>query len=147
MAAARPPSWFALDAPFDILPEIARFEPPDIVVFHPVRPLTAESAEQILAFMRDAASRTGGLFTASDVSGPVVQLSMSTSLEFNRRFDRSMIRAAAVIGASYRMRILAESLVRAARLLRLEVASSPIRYFDDLTTARAWFDEIRQQRA
>jgi hypothetical protein len=147
MAAARPPSWYTLDTPFDVLPDFARFEPPDIVVFRPVRPLAAEDAEQLAAFLRDAASRTGGLFTATDVSVPVVQISMSANLEYNRQFDRSIIRAGALIGASYRMRIVSESLMRAARLLRLEIASSPIRYFDDLTAARAWFDELRQRPA
>lgn len=147
MAIARPPSWYTLDAPFDVLPDVARFEPPDIIVFRPLRPLTAESGDQIVAFLREAGTRTGGLFSLSDVSEPVVQISMSAALALNRRIDAGMIRAAAVVGASYRMRIFSESLVRAARLLRLNVTSAPLRYFDDLPAARAWFDELRQRPA
>ncbi|MDI1482642.1 hypothetical protein [Polyangium sp. y55x31] len=144
----RVPEHTTLDAPFDLVPEIARFEPPDIVVFslgH--RDLTDAEAAQIVAFTRDAAARTGGLFSVTDATVHLTRVNVGAALAFNRQFTPSIIRAAAVIGASYRMRTVSETLIRAARLLKLEIAKSPIRYFDDHASARAWFAELRTNPA
>ncbi|MDI1448907.1 STAS/SEC14 domain-containing protein [Polyangium sp. 6x1] len=134
----------SLDVPFDLIPDIARFEPPDIIVFRLVREMTADEAERVFAFLKEAGPRMGGLFSMTDVSVHFARVSVSAALEFNRKFNPRMIRAAAVVGASYRMRTLSETLIRAARLLKLEIASAPVRYFDDHASARAWFDEVRQ---
>ncbi|MDC0749895.1 hypothetical protein [Polyangium mundeleinium] len=133
----------SLDAPFDLIPGVARFEPPDIVSCRLVRELTTDEITRLFAFTNEAAARTGGLFSVTDASVPFARMSVSAALEFNRQFNPRMVRAAALVGASYRMRTLSETLVRAARLLKLEIASSPVRYFDDHASARAWFDELR----
>ncbi|HVK66728.1 MAG TPA: hypothetical protein VM694_19725 [Polyangium sp.] len=109
--------------------------------------MTADEIAYLFAFTTEAAARTGGLFSLTDASVPFPRMSVSAALEFNRRFNPRMIRAAAVVDASYRMRTLSETLVRAARLLRLEIASTPVRYFDDDVAARAWFDTLRQGAA
>ncbi|MDI1427917.1 STAS/SEC14 domain-containing protein [Polyangium sorediatum] len=137
----------SLDAPIDLIPGVARFEPPDIVSFRLVRELTADEIKRVFAFTHEAAARTGGLFSMTDASVPFTRISVSAGLEFNRQFNPRMVRAAAVVGASYRMRMLSETLVRAARLLKLEIADAPVRYFDDDVAARAWFDTLRQGAA
>ncbi|MDC3952334.1 hypothetical protein [Polyangium jinanense] len=137
------PGHTSLDAPFDIVPELARFEPPDVLVFCPAREMTTADAGRIAGFAVDAARRAGGLFTVSDLSKSLGHMSISAAIEFNRQFDTSFMRAGAIVVASYRMRAISETLVRAARLLKLDVAKAPVRYFEDHASARAWFDELR----
>ncbi|MRG94453.1 hypothetical protein [Polyangium spumosum] len=138
------PAQASLDAPIDVVPDVAWFEPPDVFVFRTARALDAGEAERIAAFVKGVAPRVGGLFSVSDASGGVVYDSMRTVLEFNRQWDRGVFRASAVVGASYRMRTFAEALKRAASFLKFEIAKSPLRYFDDHAAARAWFDELRR---
>lgn len=141
------PGLTSLDAPFDIVPDIARFEPPDIISFRLAREMEAKEAERIIAFVREAAPKTGGLFSMTDASVPLPRVSINAAIAFNRQFNPRLLRAAAVVGASYSMRVLSETLVRAARLLKLEVAQSPVRYFDDADAARAWFAALRTSPA
>jgi len=143
------PAQVTLDAPFVIVPDIARFEPPDVVVFCPFRSMTVADVERVAVFARDLAERTGGIFTVSDAttSGVQLQYSLSAALEMNRQFNARQIRAAAAVGASFSMRTLSDTLMRAARLLKLEMASIPVRFFDDHASARAWFDELRNPSA
>jgi len=134
----------ALDAPFDIVSEVMRFEPPDIVVARWGRTLTRDEEMRVVAFLRDAGTQLGGLFTLSNLSASHASTSMSRSLELNRQIPVHAIRATAIIGASFQMRVFTEALVRAARLLRLEMANTPYRFVPDEDTARAWFDELRR---
>ncbi|MDI3287129.1 STAS/SEC14 domain-containing protein [Polyangium sp. 15x6] len=149
--ADTPSSWVpgltSFDTPFDIIPDIAWFEPPDIIAFRLARDMAAEEAARIMAFVREAVPRTGALFSVTDAAVHLPRVSISAAIEFNRQFNPRLIRAAAVVGADYRMRMLSETLIRAARLLKLEVAKSPVRYFDDHAAARAWFAELRTSPA
>ncbi|MDC0749896.1 hypothetical protein [Polyangium mundeleinium] len=138
------PGHTSLDAFIDIVPDVAWFEPPDVLVFCPAREMTPADAERIATFARDASRRTNGLFTVSDLSKTLGHVSVSSALEFNRQFDTKFLRAGAIVVTSYRMRAISETLVRAARLLKLDVAKAPVRYFEDHASARAWFDTLRQ---
>ncbi|MDC3952333.1 hypothetical protein [Polyangium jinanense] len=137
------PGLTTLDTPFDIIPDIARFEPPDIISFRLAREINVEETARIMAFVREAVPQTGALFSMTDASVHLPRISIAAAVEFNRQFNPRLIRAAAVVAADYRMRVLSETLIRAARLLKLEVAKSPVRYFDDHASARAWFGELR----
>ncbi len=52
-----------------------------------------------------------------------------------------------VIGASYSMRMLAEMLIRAIKLIKPEYWNFPHKFVGTMAEAEAWIDEIRQNKA
>jgi hypothetical protein len=127
----------------DLIPSFAWFEPPDVYVAHPVRPPTAEESERVLAFLRERADRVGGLFAIVDLSEPVQVTNLKGTLEVNKHVPAGMIRATAIIHASFQNRIAVEAVLRAMRLLGLDTGRVPIRFLTDKAAALAWFDALR----
>jgi len=138
------PAPLALDEPFEVIADVVRFEPPDLVLVKPVRLMTPDEEKRFVMFLEEASAQVGGVFSLSDLSAGVPRMSMSSALEMNSQLKGHVLRATAIVGASFQMRVFSEGIMRAARLLRFPVASVPVRFFPDEVVARAWFDEIRR---
>lgn len=123
-------------------PHTMGFDPPDILVFRAVGDVTVNHAREFIAFTSALSKPEKGFFYLSDLRKFGNQ-SMQVTLEL-RKVPPKLIRATGVVGRGFRLKVIVDVIVRAAKFLKLEHTDVIPAFFETEDEARAWFDELRK---
>ncbi|MDI1481527.1 hypothetical protein [Polyangium sp. y55x31] len=122
-----------------------RFEPPDIVICQPIGAVTVDDLRAGMAYIDKTSKQIGrGVYYLADLS-KLTRYAPSMVVENFKNFPMSSLRGSAMFGANLYHRAVVDMILRAVRLLKLEVGRIPIESFPDETSARAWIDELRRK--
>lgn len=115
-----------------------RFEPPDLFSVSFVGPFTVEEAQTLVKTTLETCERVGSLLIAVDVSG--FQSSGAKIREVFAKGAQSMyqIRAMAIWGASFPVRMAMMMVIRAGRALKEDVFKFPVEFLATEEDARKW---------
>ncbi|MDC3985765.1 STAS/SEC14 domain-containing protein [Polyangium jinanense] len=122
-----------------------RFEPPDIVICRPIGAVTADDVRAGMAYLDRTSKRIGrGVIYLADLS-ELTRYAPEMVLQNFKSFPVGAMRASAMFGANPYQRAVTDMILRATRLLGLEIGRIPIASFPDEAAARAWVEELRRK--
>ncbi|MDC0741526.1 STAS/SEC14 domain-containing protein [Polyangium mundeleinium] len=126
-------------------PHPIRFEPPDLVLCRPTGVVTADDVRAGLAYLEKASKQVGhGVYYIADLT-KLTNYAPSMAVQGFKSFQAGTLRASAMFGANLYQRAVFDMILRATRLLGLEIGRIPIESFPDEASARAWIDELRRK--
>lgn len=121
-----------------------RFEAPDLICTVLDGPLTVEEAEVIVGRIFELGRRHGPLLSMLDVSRYESSGTRVRQVFLQGNGDRYPIRAGAVIGASFTMRIAMTMVLTAGAHISPKSFSFPVTFSATEAEARAWLASLRQ---
>ncbi|MDI1432581.1 STAS/SEC14 domain-containing protein [Polyangium sorediatum] len=138
-----------MDTPSDgweaLGPHPIRFDPPDIVLCRPTGVVTVDDVRAGIAYMEKASRQIGrGVYYIADLTR-LTRYAPSVAVQGFKGFRAGTLRASAMFGADLYQRAVAGMILRATRLLGLEIGRIPVESFPDEASARAWIDELRRK--
>ncbi|MDI1444398.1 hypothetical protein [Polyangium sp. 6x1] len=138
-----------MDIPRDgwehIGPHPIRFEPPDIVLCQPTGVVTVEDLREGAAYLEKISKQLGhGVFYMADLS-KLTRYAPQMVVHSFKTFPVSVLRGSVMFGANLYHRAVVDMILRAVRLLRLEIGRIPIASLADEAEARAWVEELRSR--
>ncbi|HRI64899.1 MAG TPA: STAS/SEC14 domain-containing protein [Polyangium sp.] len=103
---------------------------------------TQDEARTVFKTMLSWPRPENGFFYLSNVTHLVHQSQQVTSEA--KKLPRRFFRAVAIVGASFRHRVLIETMLRASRYFKIDIVPAPTRYFETEEQAFEWFERIRR---
>ncbi|HVK68213.1 MAG TPA: STAS/SEC14 domain-containing protein [Polyangium sp.] len=126
-------------------PHSIRFEPPDLVFCRPIGEVNGDDLRAGIAYLEKTSKQIGrGVYYLVDLTR-LTRYAPSMVVQRFKTFPIATMRASAMFGASRYQRAVTDTILRAVRLLRLEIGRIPMESFADEAAARAWLDEIRRK--
>ncbi|MDI3287878.1 STAS/SEC14 domain-containing protein [Polyangium sp. 15x6] len=138
-----------MDTPSDgweyLGPHPIRFEPPDIVICRPTGPVTVEDMRAGMAYLEKTSKQIGhGVYYLADLS-KLTRYAPEMVVQSFKEFPVSALRGSVMFGADLYHRAVVDMVLRAIRLLKLEIGRIPLASFPDEAAARAWVEELRRK--
>lgn len=115
---------------------------PDMITARARGTFTVEEARIVFKTILSWPRPEKGFFYLSNVT-QLVHQSQHVASEA-KKLPPGFFRAVAIVGASFRHRVLIEAMVRASRYFKVEMIASPTRYFETEEQAFEWFERIRR---
>ncbi len=119
-----------------------RFLAPDTIMARARGTFTHDEARTVFKTMLSWPRPENGFFYLSNVTHLVHQSQQVTNEA--KKMPPRFFRAIAIVGASFRHRVLIETMVRTSRYFKLEILAAPTRYLETEEQAFEWFERIRR---
>ena len=119
----------------------ARFEAPDLVLFHAVGDVSIEEVRQFIGDLTKWPKPERGFFYIPNVS----QMGHQTTQVAGemKKLPPNLFRATAVVGAKFHHRVAADLLRRVMMRLNLPGYTADTQFFATEAEARVWVDSLR----
>jgi hypothetical protein len=128
--------WIQIDE------HVFRLVPPDIIIARSRGDFTLEQARFVFKTILSWPRPEKGFFYLSNITHLRHQSQQVVSEA--KTLPPGFFRAVAVIGASFRHRVLVDAILRAARYFQINLMAHSTRYLDTEDEAYAWFERLRR---
>lgn len=119
-----------------------RLERPDVIVFKAQGDITVDDVDEFIRIVTRWPTPENGFFYISDLTHLGHQTQQAAARI--RALPKNFIQATAVLGASFRTRVLVDIMVRSARFLGLGVVQTLPQTMESYEEAHALFDKYRR---